>query len=248
MAFGKITKEDLIAAGLDPDKLAEFQANGVTKTMLDAMKTELTASLTTSITDQLKAGFTELESKLRPTPIVKNDGEEDEQPTDHEQFINDPTGFVTKKVDKLGHAAAIEFKKMARNLAYKNGQSLKGFSNPALKAEIDEEWKKYTPEMLARNNGDPEQLLQQIHDMVLGRHHDEIVQDANKKDGKFNLVHSGSGRGDVINDTNTNIDKTKVLTDTEKTMAKKFGMTDAEWLAEGDAMVQEENTRHKVGV
>jgi hypothetical protein len=82
--------------------------------------------------------------------------------------------------------------------------------------------------------------------MILGRHHDEIVQDANKKDGKFNLIHSGSGRGDVINDTNSNVDKKKVLTETEQTMARKFGMTDDEWLAEGKAMEDEENSRHKV--
>jgi hypothetical protein len=245
MAFGKITKQDLIDAGLDPDKLAQFQADGVTKTMLDSMKTELS----TSILDQMKAGFAELENKLKPTPIIKDESgdNKDDEPTEHEQFINDPTGFVTKKVDKLGNAAALEFKRMSRNLAYKNAlTSLKGFSNPILKAEIDKEWEKYTPEVLARNNGDPEALLQQVHDMILGRHHDEIVQDANKKDGKFNLIHSGSGRGDVINDTNSNVDKKKVLTETEQTMAKKFGMTDDEWIAEGKAMEDEENSRHKV--
>jgi hypothetical protein len=253
MAFGKITKEDLIAAGLDPDKLKEYQEQGVRKNDLATMKAELT----TTVTDLIKAGFAELEGKL-PKPIVEdkennnnnNNNNNDDQPTDQDRFLTDPTKFVKDEVSKVGAGAAIEFKRMSRNLAYKNAtDTLKGFKNPTLKAEIDEEWKKYPPEKMAQFNADPEQLIQQIHDMVLGKHHDEIVQDTNKRDGKFNLVHSGSGSGTgaVSTGGNSSGDK-RILTATEQAMARQYGMTDDEWIKADADMEAEEATRHsKVG-
>jgi hypothetical protein len=255
MAFGKITKQDLVDAGLDPDKLAEFQSKGVTKTDLETLGTSLETKLTTTVTDLIKNSFAELEGKLR-TPVKKenengnnqNEGNRDEVIDDQTQFLTDPVGYVNKKTNGVVVAAAVEFKKMSRDMAWKEGvRTLRGMRNPTLLAEITEEWKKYPPEKMAQYNTDPALALQQIHDMILGKHHDEIIQDTNKKDGKFNLVHSGSGGGSgntgaVGNSTSENVDKTK-LSEKEQVMARKFGMTDEEWIKQGEDMEKEEEGR-----
>jgi hypothetical protein len=239
MAFGKITKDDLIAAGLDPDKLKEFQEKGVTKDDLATMKTEIA----TSINDLIKAQFAELEGKMVKPPVTRTENNDDghkKTPEELEEerqgeFLSNPTGYVDRQVQKLGFAANVEFKKQSRTLAMKDAKrTLRGFNNPIITAEIETEWAKYTPEIMARNGTDPELLLTQIHDMIIGKHHDEIMQDRDKKDGKFNLVHSGGGGGGgAVNDTTRDRQDNKdVISPEDQAQAKKFGMTDAEWMAE----------------
>lgn len=254
MAFGKITKEDLVAAGLDPDLLKTLQEKGVTKDDLTTLKTELATSLTTTVTDLIKNSFTELETKLRTPTRKEGDGNGDgnnnnERPDEQMEYLTDPVAFVKKENNKVVVAAAVEFKRMSRDMAWRElSQSLKGFKNKALKEEIEEEWKKYTPQVMAQNNTDPVKCLQQIHDMVLGAHHDEITQDTNKKDGKYNLVHSGTGSsGGATSSSNNSSTSTTELSEAEKSMAKKFGMTEEEWVKQGEDMEKEEVDR-KAGI
>src|ERR1700687_4230719 len=251
MAFGKVTKEDLIAAGLDPDKLAEFQSKGVTKDDLAAMSTALETKLTTTVTDLIKNSFAELEGKLRTPPKKEGDDNnnknDDNKPDEQTEFLTDPVAFVNKKSGAVYGAAAIELKKMTRDLAWKEGlRNLKGLNNTTLRLEIEEEWKKYPAEKMAQFGTDPSLCLQQIHDMILGKHHDEIMQDNNKKDGKFNLVHSGAGSSTgntgAVNNNTTN-DGKPVLSEAEKAQAKKFGMTEDEWIKQGEDMEKEETDR-----
>lgn len=251
MAFGKISKQDLVDAGLDPDKLSEFQTKGVTKDDLAAMSTALEGKLTTTVTDLIKNSFAELEGKLRNPPKKEGEGNNNEnredKPDEQTDFLTDPVGFINKKSGAVYGAAAIEFKKMSRDMAWKEGlRTLKGLGNSTIRAEIEEEWKKYPPEKMAQFGTDPSLCLQQIHDMILGKHHDEIMQDNNKKDGKFNLVHSGAGSstGNTGPVGNTNINDGKpVLTDAEKAQAHKFGMTEDEWIKQGEDMEKEEIER-----
>jgi hypothetical protein len=250
MAFGnkKLEKQDLIDAGLDPDKLKEFQEKGVTKENLDALKTELT----TTMSDLIKAQFTELETKLR-TPVVNKKEEDDdkEKPDDFTDFTTDPVGFVNKKANNVAYATAVEIKKTTRSIAYNNAlATLPGFRNAALRAEIDEEWKKYPADKMAQFNSDPEVLIKQLHDLVIGKHHDEIVQDRDKKDGKFNIVHAGgSGGSSILESINRNkSDEKPTLTDAEKKVAKAFGMTEDEYIQEGKNLEAEGSKFSKVGV
>lgn len=267
MAFGKITKADLVEAGLDPDKFTELVGKSVTKEQLEALKTELTTSIQTSITDQIKAGFTELETKLAPKGRGGNGGGGDNnddgnkgstQPTPEEEqleFATDPTGYVKKKVGALGSAALIEFKNMARNLAWdtmKGNTSLIGFHNAELLNEITEEWKKYPAELFARNNGDPAVTLRQVHDMVIGRHHADIKRDSDKKEGKYNIVQSDSSSSSFNNGSNNNSNKgpndKRTITPDEQVLARKFGMSDEEWMKQEEDMEKEEKDRHKKGL
>jgi hypothetical protein len=249
MAFGnsKVTKEDLIAAGLDPDEIRNSL-----KAVKDGSATKEDIVSVTNALTAIQDSFKALETKFAQ-PVIKKDDtiNNEEKPDEQTEFITDPVSFINRKSGAVYGAAAIELKKMTRDLAWKEGlRSLKGLNNSTLRAEIEEEWKKYPPEKMAQFNTDPSLCLQQLHDMVMGRHHDEIMQDQNKKDGKFNLVHSGAGsntgnRGAV---DNTNINNGKeVLTDAEKNMAAKFGMTEDEWIQQGKDMEKEEIER-KAGI
>jgi hypothetical protein len=243
MAFGKLTKQDLIDANLDPDKLAEFQAKGVTKDDLEAFKTSVTATL-----DSFKASFTELEAKL-VTSVTNalgakkqsnNDNQDQNNNTNNNsniedeqaEFMTDPVGYIKKMTGKTAAYTAVETKRVQRDIAYREASRLlKGFNNPNIKAEIDEEWKKYTPEIMARMNTDPSELVIKIHNMVMGNHIDDILADKDKKDGKFNLVHSSvGGNGNTSVGTGDTNNGTPKLTEEQKTIANKFGMTEQEYL------------------
>lgn len=255
MAFGKITKEDLVAAGLDPDKLAEFQAKGVTKEMLDALE----AKMTTTIADTIKTQFAELEGKLKPpttttTTTTNNSGGDNKLPTPEEEmadYLANPTDYINRKT-AMGHAATIiENKKLLRSLAYKNAiNTLPGMKNAAIKEEVDKEWEKYTPELFARNNGDPEKVLEQVYHMIMGKHMDDITRDANKKDGKYNIIQGGGSSSSFTTSTSTSTtdDGKPKLTEAEKAVASKFGMSEDEWIKQEKDMNDEELTRRKIPV
>lgn len=259
MAFGKITKADLVEAGLDPDKFQDLLGKSVSKDDLATLKTELSTTVTELITNQFK----ELETKLTAKNTDggnngrsggnnqdgsnANNGDPNNQIDEPSEFLSDPTKFINRKVSTLGAQAAIEFKKMARDLAYDNAVArLQGFKNDNLKKEIDEEWNKYTPEVLARNNADPSKLINQVHDMVMGRHLHEIMADKDKKDGKYNFVSSSSdsGSGGPGGSSNNGSNNGKrILSADEQKQAKKFGMTDEEWIKSAEDSEKENNDR-----
>lgn len=248
MAFGRqeLTKDDLIKAGLNPDDLAELKANGVKKADLDTLKTELA----TSVTDMIKNQFAELETKLAPKPIVNNNNNnktaEEIAEEENAEMLSNPSAYVNKKLSQSVMFTATENTRLRMQIAYNNAKaSLRGFKNTALATEIDEEWKKYKPEQFAANKEfDPEQLILKIHNMVMGNHIDEIQRDTDKKDGKYNLVASSSGGGggnfNTNNNTNTNNENKIVLSDIEKAQAKKYGMTEEEWIKQKEEMDAEE--------
>lgn len=250
MAWGKeLTKEDLIKAGLDPADLAELKANGVKKADLETMKTELT----TSIMDQIKNQFTELETKLQPKPIVNNENNNNNEEVVDEQmeYATDPVKFLNKKVGQSVGFAAVQNTKIRMDLALDRARSsMKGFRNDALKKEIMTEWQTYKPEMFAMNKDfDPDALLTKVHDMVIGRHHEEIQRDTDKREGVFNMVasgNSGGGNNNSHTDDRNNKKPEDMLTDVELDMAKKYGMTPKEW-ADSAAALEDETKVVKAG-
>lgn len=264
MAFGgkdKLTKQDLIDAGFDPDLLKTLQEKGVNKDDLANMKKEILDSLTPTITDLLKSGFTELENKLKPgnkggggNGDGGNKDGNGETVDENTEFITDPTAFINKKISTLGAAAAVEIMKTKRQIAIDSAvNTLKGFKNETLRAEIMKELdEKYPADKLARFGSDPIVVVQQVHDMILGRHHDDIVTDTNKREGKFNLVHSGggssSGNGGNGGSGNGGGNTEKpVITEDERKIMKKYNMTEEEWIQQGKDMETEEVNRRKVG-
>src|SRR5258706_9589868 len=98
MAWNKseLTAEDLKKAGLDPADLAELKANGVKKVDLDALKTELSTSLNTSMTELITNQFKEMEGRLKPKETTTTSTVDTvDEPT---EFLSDPTAYINKKV------------------------------------------------------------------------------------------------------------------------------------------------------
>lgn len=265
MAFGKITKQDLVDAGLDPDKLKEFQDKGVTKDDLATLKTELGTSLATTVNDLIKQQFSELEGKLTAGRINNNNNDsgngnngnnggngngqnQNKQPNifeiDPVEFATDPGKHLQTISAAIVNNGNIQTMALRRDNAYEKAAArLDGFKNDTLRAEIDAEWAKYTPEIMVKLNTDPVALIKKLHDSVMGAHFTEIQTDTAKKEGKFNLFHTGGGnRNDNTNlngggrETN---EKTadQILSPEEQAMAKRYGMSNEEWLKEQKEMV-----------
>lgn len=243
MAFGRseLTKEDLIKAGFNPDDLAEMKANGVKKADLDTLKTELA----TSVTDMIKAQFSELETKLRTPPVVDDKGNKGDEVDEQTEWLSDPLAFINKKVGQSVAFSAVSSTKMRMDLALDRAKTtLRGFKNENIAKEILDEWALYNPQQLAMNKDfDPDKLLKKVHDSVMGAHIDEIERDTAKKEGKFNMVASG-GSGGGNSGGNGNIITKKPeesLTEVELAQARKFGMTATEWAEQQKQMEDEES-------
>lgn len=238
MAFGKVSKEDLIAMGLDPEKT-------VKKEDLDTFKTGITNDVNTNIQDSLKALETKLTASITDAlaahkPNVEGNRNTDTPPTteipkdvDPMTFMEDPMKHVKGEINKVGSALLMQNMAMAAENAYELlAGRLPGFQNEALKKEIDEEWAKYP----IQNRANPKMLLQNLHDMVVGRHSAEIAQDTAKKEGKYNLVHSGGTR--ALNTTTPPAPPKAedTLSAAELAAAKNFGLTPEEYVAQKGGM------------
>lgn len=242
MAWNKeLTKEDLVKAGLNPDDLAELKANGVKKADLDGLKESLKTELATSISEQIKNSFTELETKLKPATTNNNGGDNNNNNNnnntvdDATEFLTDPTAYINKKTNQAALFSAVQATKMRMELAYDRAKAtMKGFKNENLLKEIDEEWKMYKPELMALNKDfDPDKLISKIHNMVIGNHHEEIQRDTDKREGKYNMIASSSSSAGGGGNDNTGGGNKKAedqLTDVEKKQAARYNMTAQEWL------------------
>jgi len=221
--FGKTTKEDLIALGLDPDKT-------VKKEDLDTFKAGITTDVTTSIQNSiaaLEAKLTDaLATRQAPPPENKPESKPNEpQQVDSMMFLEDPMKHVNDAVNKTAAQLLAVNMRQAAEMAYETLSSqLPGFKNDVLKAEIDKEWAAYANGPIAK----PKELLRNLHDMVIGRHTEEIQRDSAKREGKFNMVHSGGSR--TMNQAEPPQAKPEdSLTDAELAAAKNFGMTPEEY-------------------
>lgn len=250
MAFGKkLEKQDLIDAGLDPDKLSGLIGTAVTKDQLDALKTELATANKTQF-DEIKNSLAELTTKLTTKSVGDNKGtggnggngntETPEEIREREmlEFTSDPTGYIARKTGGSSAFAAVEAKKIARDIAYDEAvRTMPGFKNTAIRLEMEEEWKKYTPQGMVQTNTDPRDLVKRVYNMVMGSHMEDFERDKDKTDGKYNLVHSGGGGGSNNTTSNRNnnngggtVKPEDQLTALEKEQATRFGMTAQEWL------------------
>lgn len=244
----ELTAEDLKKAGLDPALITELKEKGVTKEELAAMKNDITSSMTELITNQFK----EMEGRLTPKKVENNnDNNNNNNNNDVDEateFMTDPTAFINKKVGQAVGYAAINATKMRMDLALDRAKmTLKGFKNAKLTEEILAEWGQYKPEGLAAvKDFDPDKLLKKVHDMVIGAHADEIAHDTLKREGAYNIVASGSNGGGGNNnitsgDDNKNKKPEDQMTEEDKAMAARYGMTPEQWVkADGGAYERED--------
>jgi uncharacterized coiled-coil protein SlyX len=224
MAWGEIKLEDLKKAGLDPAKLTELEiklGNVVTKEEIAETKTALQ-----SIQDSLRA-LTDKVNMAAPvgdkSPEVRNDPPPDPFNIDPIAFMEDPAGNIKRMVQTSVAGVQLHSLNVAADLAYNTAKaSLPYFQ--VFEKEIKEEWDRFTPVQ----KGQPQQLIENIYNLVKGRHLDEIMTDTNKKEGKYNIIQSG---GTTLIQSTTPSKKDEPLSADEQAAMRKFGMNEDEWRA-----------------
>lgn len=249
MKFGKVEAQDLKDAGLDVEEFKKLIGTAVSKADLETLKTEQKTAL-----DEIKgsiASLTEAFTKGRTTEptttTTTTTGQKTAEELDMErqnEFATNPTDYVDRRTQTAIFSGKVDVMKMRFEDAIREAKkSRRTLGNSELAKEFDDEIKKYTPENLVRMNANPFTLIDQVHDMIVGRHHEEIVRDRDKKDGKFNLVQSGSSSGNSSTNNPTPENKDGELTAQEKTIAAKFGMTEDEWKQQGKELEAEQVAR-----
>ena len=239
MAWGDVKKEDLVKLGLDPDKIA-------------AMDAKLTKAATTDDVNEIKSAVTTTQNTLRELQNTlqtlaakggehkegdnggqsteRKDGQQGGTPgplnIDPLQFMEDPTGSVRRLMSESLTPVTLHTLNVAAEMSYNMArQRLPHFER--FEPEIKELWQKYTPTQKTK----PDELIENLYNLVRGRHLDEIMTDTNKKEGKYNLVQSGGssiisrpggegGSGRKPEDD---------LTPKELEVAARFGLTPEEW-------------------
>jgi hypothetical protein len=234
MPWGELKKEDLIKAGLDPDAFKAAN-DKIDKAASKDDVAELKSTLATT-----QQTLKDLEASLRTIterkPAGENgdggDGKPKEPVTakgpiqiDPLEFMEDPTGSVRKIVSEGMYPITLHTLNVAADMAYNMAkQRLPHFDK--FEPEIKDLWDKYTPQQ----KGKPGELIENLYNLVRGRHVDDILTDTAKKEGKFNLVQSGGtsvirSAGGPSNDAKPEDN----LTPKELEVAAKFGLSPKEW-------------------
>lgn len=232
MAWGDIKKEDLVKLGLDPDQVK-------------AMSDKLEKAATTDDVNEIKGAVAttqntlrELQNTLQTLAAKGNEsGNEGKQPTERHgqpgmpepvkidplEFMEDPAANVRRILSEGLTPLTLHSLGLAADMAYNQARNrLPHFEK--FEPEIRELWNKYTPQQ----KGKPDELIENLYNLVRGRHLDDILTDTNKKDGKYNLVQSGGTS--VVAAPGGNRKQEEDLTPKELEVAARFGMTPEEWV------------------
>lgn len=239
MPWGELKKDDLKNAGLDPDEFAKISAKINTAATQDDI-TSLKNSLTETQNTLKELGSTLQTLAARPPTEGgnkdqggggggggdrgNNSGGNQPIKIDPLEFMEDPQGSVRKIMSEQLAPVTLHTLNVAADMAYNMAkQRLPHFEK--FESEIKELWGKYSPAQKVK----PDELIENIYNLVRGRHLDEILTDTNKKDGKYNLVQSG-GTSVVSRAGGGSTEKPEdLLTDKEKEVAARFGLTPKEW-------------------
>jgi hypothetical protein len=240
MSWGQITAEDLKKVGVDPDKLT-------------ALETKLNAAATKEDVEAVKSGFQEIKDSIAALTNKVNlassnenqgnnnnnrgsnsgNGDEnrgsntppDPYAIDPVAFMENPAENIKRMVQASVSGVQIHSLTIAADVAYNNAKNTLKYFN-VFEDEIKKEWDKYTVVQKAN----PSALIENIYNLVKGRHLDEIMTDVNKKEGKYNIIQSG-GTSVINTNTGRTDDKKEPLTNEELAAARKFGMSEDEWRA-----------------
>src|SRR5262249_41819713 len=144
-------------------------------------------------------------------------------------FMEDPQDSVRRLANEMLAPITLHSLNVAADMAYNMAKQRLPFFD-RFETEIKEMWNKYTPVQKQK----PDELIENLYNLVRGRHVDEILTDTNKKDGKYNLVQSGGtavvGRPGA--DGSSGRKPEDDLSPKELEIAARFGMTPQEWAAQ----------------
>ena len=241
MAWGELKKEDLVKVGVDPDALKAMGDkinDAASKNDITELKTTLASTQETlralenslrTVAAAKEGDQNDQNDQNRNRPQNQNSGQPQPVNIDPLAFMEDPQGSVRRLVSEAMGPTILHSLNVAAELAYNQArQRLPYFEK--FESEIKELWNKYTP----GQKGKPDELIENLYNLVRGRHLDEIMTDTNKKDGKYNLVQSGGTTvmSRVSGDGGSGRKPEDDLTEQERATAARFGMTPAEWAAQ----------------
>jgi hypothetical protein len=243
MAWGELTKEQVVEklkdAGFNTqeitDKLKTISEGSATKAEVEA--------LTASMTD-IKNTLVGLQTTLQTNKENNNNNNSNNDPNNRSnngggsvnrqepltidplKFMEDPTGAVRQLLNEQTTPIMLHTLHIAAEVAYNTAKnSLPYFDK--FETEIKELWDKYTPAQKAT----PGELINNLYNLIKGRHMDEIIMDTNKKEGKYAMIQSG-GTSVINRPDGTQTKKPEeLLTDQELASARKLGITPADWAA-----------------
>lgn len=245
MAWGDLKKEDLVKAGLDPDQfktVSEKIEKAASKDDITELKSALASTQETLKT--LEASLRQVAAAGGPsnTSSSNNQNDQNDQANANQnnqrgggqggpvkidplEFMEDPSGAVRRIMSEGITPITLHTLNVAAEMSYNMArQRLPHFEK--FETEIKEIWQKYTP----AQKGKPDELIENIYNLVRGRHLDEIMTDTNKKEGKYNMIQSG---GTSVIGRNAAGDAARKpeddLTPKELEVAAKFGLKPEEW-------------------
>jgi len=243
MAWGEMSKEQVV------DKLKEAGFN--TQEIADKLKTisEGTASKTevlelANTMKSIQNSIAEMQNTLQSSRDNNGNNNPNNDPNNRSnnggggvnrqepltidplKFMEDPQGSVNSLLREQMTPVIRHSLSIAADVAYNMAkQTLPHFK--MFEAEIKEVWDKYAPEQKVK----PDELINNIYNLVRGKHLDEIITDTNKKEGKYNMIQSG-GTTVINRPEQQNQGKPEDnLTESELAAARKLGITPADWAA-----------------
>lgn len=244
MAWGDLKKEDLVKAGLDPDQfktVSEKIEKAASKDDITELKNALATTqetlktLEASLRTVAAAGGSPADSSRHQNQDDQNGGRQQQQPQggpqgpitiDPLEFMENPTAAVRRIMSEGVTPITLHTLNVAAEMSYNMAkQRLPHFER--FEAEIKELWQKYTPQQ----KGKPDELIENLYNLVRGRHLDEIMTDTNKKEGKYNLVQAGgtSVIGRNAGGESGGRKPEDDLSPRELEIAGRFDMTPEEW-------------------
>lgn len=213
--------------GMKPDVLATSLAQiADLKTKLEAQDTKLGGldDIKTSIASLVEKFKTVTPNKNKDTNDGNNNNGGTPEDTFEQDFLLDPRTAIQNMINKSTSGVAATAISTSADMAYSNFKNSKSDFG-LFEAEIKAEWDKFP----VAYKGKPAELIENIYNMIRGKHLEEVVQDNSKKTGKFFIETGGNSQN---NNTNTNTNKTTndQLTDQEKDVCKKMGVKEEDYL------------------
>jgi hypothetical protein len=246
MAWGELKKEDLVKAGLDPDSFKSMSdkiATAASKADVDEIKGTLTTTQETlknleatlrnlsagggqdSPRNQDQNNSDNNQNNNSQNNRGQNNGPQGPVKIDPLEFMENPTDSVRRIMGEAITPLTLHSLNIAAEMSYNMArQRLPHFEK--FEPEIKELWNKYTPGQKQK----PDELIENLYNLVRGRHMDEIMTDTNKKEGKYNMIQSGGSS--IVSRPGGETSGRKPeddLTPKELEVAARFGLTPKEW-------------------
>ena len=240
----ELTPEDIEKVmGMKPDQIkAMLDLVPTLKTKMEEQDTKLGGI------EDIKTTLAQLSEKLK-TPAIKpnnsggnnnnnnnnnnNDGSNNNDDNFDERFLLDPKTVIKELIAQGTGGVAATAINTSAEMAYNNFRlSKRDFA--AFEKEVKEEWDKFPVQ--AKTN--PSALVENIYNMVRGRHQEEVLVDHAKKDGRFFIESGGSATSNASNNGGGDKKPEDQLSQDELDICKKWDIKPEAYIARKKARAE----------